>query len=204
MIKLYRLPRSTNVERVALALAHKGLPVESILVDPEDRSEVVRVSGQELVPVIDDGGTVVYDSMEIVRYLDERYPEKPLYPLGTARRAEVDLFIDWFNRVWKRPPNEIDREMSKPEPDTNRIERLGLAMKDALDLFERLLSGREHLMAEFSAADCAAFPFLKYALLGDGGSPYRFHQILAKYQPLGSDHPQLEAWIRRVDRHPRA
>ena len=87
MIKVYRLPRSTNVERVALALAHKGLPVESILVDPEDRSEVVRVSGQRLVPVIDDGGTVVHDSMKIVRYLDDRYPEKRLYPLDSARQA---------------------------------------------------------------------------------------------------------------------
>lgn len=68
VIRLYRAPFSTNVERVALALAHKGLAVESIIIDYSDRSEVERVSGQELVPVIEDNGTVVIDSMEIVRY----------------------------------------------------------------------------------------------------------------------------------------
>ncbi|CAA9514912.1 MAG: hypothetical protein AVDCRST_MAG45-2145 [uncultured Solirubrobacterales bacterium] len=80
MIRLYRAPFSTNVERVALALAHKEIAVESVVIDYSDRSEVERVSGQGLVPVIDDAGTVVVDSMEIVRYLEERYPDPPLYP----------------------------------------------------------------------------------------------------------------------------
>ena len=203
MIRLYRFPFSTNVERVALALAHKGLPVESVVIDPEDRSEVRRVSGQDLVPVIDDEGTIVFDSMEIVRYLEERYPDRPLYPQNPARRAEMLVFIDWFNRVWKRPPNEIEEELGKPAPDEARIAGLGRAMAEALDLFENLLAGRDYLMGEFSAADCAAFPFLKYALLWDEGDDELFHEILRDYQPLGPDHPRLEAWIRRVDERPR-
>ena len=40
MIRLYRAPFSTNVERVALALAHKELRVESVVIDYRDRSEV--------------------------------------------------------------------------------------------------------------------------------------------------------------------
>ncbi len=203
MIRLYRMPRSTNVERVALALAHKRLPVESVVIDPADRSAVRRVSGQDLVPVIEDGATVVQDSMEIVRYLEERYPDPPLYPRDPARRAEMLVFIDWFNRVWKRPPNEIEAELRKPGPDLSRVARLGAAMAGALDLFEAMLDGREHLMGEFSAADCCAFPFLKYGLLGDGGSPYLFHRILAERQPLGEARPRLAAWIRRVDHRPR-
>lgn len=203
MIRLYRFRFSTNVERVALALAHKGLPVESVLVDPADRTEVRRVSGQELVPVIDDDGTVVVDSMEIVRYLDERYPDKPLYPADAARRAEMLIFIDWFNRVWKRPPNEIEAEMGGSAPDHARIARLGRAITDALELFEGMLEGREHLMGEFSAADCCAFPFLKYAVIQEKGDEYLFHKILARYQTLGTTHPRLTAWIHRVDRRPR-
>jgi glutathione S-transferase len=203
MIRLYRFPLSTNVERVALALAHKGLRIESVLIDPADRAEVRRVSGQDLVPVIDDDGKVVYDSMEIVRYLEERYPDRPLYPRDPARRAEMLIFIDWFNRVWKRPPNDIEAEMGRPESDRARIARLGQAMTDALDLFEAMLSGRDYLMGEFSAADVAAFPFLKYALLRDDNDPYLFHKILVQYQPLGGDHPRLAEWIRRVDRRPR-
>ena len=204
MIRLYRFPLSTNVERVALALAHKGLNVQSIAVDPKDRTVVRGVSGQDLVPVIEDDGRVVSDSMEIVKYLEDRYPQAPLYPKERARRAEMLIFIDWFNRVWKRPPNEIEAEMGKPAPDAARIERLGRAMRGALDLFEGMLDGREYLMGPFSAADCAAFPFLKYAILPLGDDPYLFHKVLVDHQPLGSDHPRLADWIRRVDRHPRS
>lgn len=99
-LRLYRIPFSTNVERVALALAHKGLEVDSVVVESADRSEVVRVSGQELVPVLVDGETVVSDSTAILEHLEERFPDQPLYPTDPARRAELRLFIDWFNRVW--------------------------------------------------------------------------------------------------------
>jgi len=205
MIRLYRFPFSTNVERVAIAIAHKGLKAESVSIDPDDRTLVRKVSGQDLVPVIEDGGRIVFDSMEIVRYLEERYPDKALYPKDAARRSEMLIFIDWFNRVWKRPPNEIDEEMGKPKPDAARIARLGKAMTSALDLFEGMLSGRDHLMGEFSAADCAAFPFLKYASLPPAkGDDERFHRILMDHQPLGKSHARLEAWIRRVDQLPRA
>jgi glutathione S-transferase len=204
VIRLYTIPLSTNVERVSLALAHKGLAAETITVDPKDRSEVLRVSGQELVPVIDDDGKVVHDSTAIIRYLETRSPGKPLFPREAARRAEVELFLDWFDRVWKRPPNEIYLEMRKEAPDRSRIERLGRAMTDALDRFEALLDGRDHLMGDFSAADCIAFPFLKFSLLGNENDPYLFHEILVRHQPLGEDHPRLASWIRRVDGRPRA
>ena len=59
-MRLYRIPFSTNVERVALALAHKGLEVEPVDVDPNDRSPIVAVSGQSLVPVLEDEGRVVF------------------------------------------------------------------------------------------------------------------------------------------------
>ena len=204
MIRLYRAPFSTNVERVALALAHKGLEVESVVIDYSDRSEVERVSGQGLVPVIEDGGRVVVDSMEIVRYLEERHPEPPLYPAYPARRAEMQVFIEWFNRVWKGPPNELEAELGKPGPDRERIQALGAEMARWLDLFEQMLSGRDHLMGDFSAADCAAFPFLKYARGRDPADDELFHRILDDFQALGDDHPRLAAWIERVDRRPRA
>lgn len=204
MIRLYRAPFSTNVERVALALAHKEIAVESVVIDYSDRSEVERVSGQGLVPVIDDNGTIVVDSMEIVRYLDERYPDPPLYPADEARRAEMLIFIDWFNQVWKRPPNEIEAELGKADPDHGRIAALADEMAAALDRFEAMLAGRDHLMGKgFSAADCAAFPFLKYALFRDPADDELFHRILHEHQQLQETHPRLADWIRRVNARPR-
>jgi glutathione S-transferase len=205
--KLYRVYLSLNVERVALALAHKGLEAESIEVPYTDRTEVRKVSGQDLVPVlVEDDGTVVCDSMEIVRHLEERYPDTPrLYPADPARKAECLVFIDWFNRVWKRPPNEITAELEKPEGgrDPGRVERLGAAMQGYLGLFEQLLSGREYLLGEFTAADVAVYPFVRFAVHRPADDPYLFHKVLIEHQRPGKDHPRLVAWIARMDEKPR-
>jgi glutathione S-transferase len=203
-VRVYRIPFSTNVERVSLAAGHKSLEVDWVDVDPADRSEVERVSGQPLVPVLVEDGQVVVDSTEILRYLEARTPDPPLFPGEPSRRAAVDIFLDWFNGVWKRPPNEIEAERAKDAPDQDRITALGRELTAALDLFERLLDGRDYLFGAFSAADCAAFPFLKYALLYDERDTEEFHLILREFQPLGDNHPALEAWIRRVDERPRA
>jgi glutathione S-transferase len=77
-------------------------------------------------------------------------------------------------------------------------------MQAALSRFEALLAGREHLLGDgFSAADCAVFPFVKYALRRDPADDERFHRILEEHQQLGDDHPRLTAWIDRVDARPR-
>src|SRR5581483_12007282 len=106
-VRLYRIPFSTNVERVALALAYKGLDAEPVEVDPDDRSIVEEVSGQPLTPVLEVGDTVIADSPRILEWLEERHPDPPLYPRDAGRRAEAELLVDWFNRVWKGPPNLI-------------------------------------------------------------------------------------------------
>jgi glutathione S-transferase len=204
-LRLYRIPFSTNVERVALALAHKGIDVDWVDVDPDDRSEVVRVSGQELVPVLVEGDRVLSDSPVILEHLEERFPERPLYPADPARRAELRTFVDWFNRVWKRPPNLIVAEEGKAEPDRERIAELERRIADALPRFEDLLSGRDYLFGdELSAADVVAFPFLKYAVLWEDGDEERFHEVLRDAQQLDGRYPRLAAWIHRIDALPRA
>ena len=204
MLRLYRISHSTNAERVALA--HKGLEAESVWVDPGNRAEVRKVSGQALVPVLVDGEQVVVDSTRILEHLEERCPQRPLYPDDPAPRAEMQVFVDWFNRVWKVPPNAIVGELQKARPNEKRIAAWGAELRGRLDLFERLLEDRGHLLGEdFSAADCVAFPFLKYAALplADDDDEL-FHQVLRDYQPLGDAHQRLRSWIHRVDARPRA
>ena len=206
MIRLYRIPLSTNVERVSLALAHKGLAVEHVDVDPDDRSEVSRISGQERVPVIDDGGEVVADSTTIIRYLDERYPDRPLFPRDDPARAEVLLFCGWFDGFWKRAVLHglAEQFLFQPEPDEARVEKIVRAVRESHALLEGLLAGREYLFGDFSAADCLAFPFVKFAVLWDDEDKYRLHILLRDYQQLDGSHPRLREWIQRVDELPRA
>jgi len=141
--------------------------------------------------VIDDGGVVVSDSPAILRHLDERHPDPPLFPADSARRAELDVFLDWFDRVWKLAPNAI-------EADPSRTVELAAIMNGHLDLFEAMLGGRDHLMGDaFSAADCAAYPFLKYALARDPEDDEAFHVILDEHQSA-EGRPGLAEWITRV------
>ena len=205
MLRLYRARFSTNVERVALALAYKGLEVESVVITYDDRSAVVEASGQGLVPVLVDGDEVVPDSVRILRHLEARWPDPPLFPRDPARRAELAVFLDWFNRVWKLAPNAVEAELETEAPDVRRIEEHSAAMRASLDVFEDLLDGRDHLFGDaFSAADCATFPFLKYARLRDPEDDELFHRILEEQLALGGGYPRLAAWIERVDARPRA
>jgi glutathione S-transferase len=196
LVQVYRIPFSTNVERVALAAGHKGVEIEWIDVDTDDRAPVEAISGQGLVPVLVAGSEVVADSTAILDWLEEHFPEPPLQPRDPARRAEVRVFVDWFNRVWKRPPNAL---ADHGHDDSHAAEMLA-----ALEVFEALLAGRAYLFGDFGVADCIAFPFLKYASLGlADGDDDAFHRILVDYQPLSPDSP-LHSWSRRVDGHPRS
>jgi len=203
-IRLYRAAWSTNCERVGIALAYKGIDAQSILIEYSNRGPVEAVSGQGLVPVIEDAGEVVNDSVAIMRHLDQRQPDPPLFPAQPARRAELDVFIEWFERAYKTPPNAIEEELERPRPDQELVDRFSVEMRARLDLFERLLDGRDYLFGEFGAADCLAYPFLKYAAGRDPADAELFHVVLDEHQPLDDDQPRLAAWIDRVGERPRA
>jgi glutathione S-transferase len=205
VIRVWLIPFSTNVERVSLALGHKRVSAEPVMVDPDDRAEVGRVSGQELVPVADFDGQIVADSQAILRRSEELHPDPPLWPAAPSRRAELDVFIDWFNGVWKVAPNAIAAELERNARAPSPIDAHAADLRATLGTFETLLEGRPYLFGdELSAADCIAFPFLKYAAMRDPDDDELFHRVLEDYQPLDGAHPNLAAWIERVNGHPRA
>jgi glutathione S-transferase len=196
-MRLHEIPYSTNVERVQLALAHKGFDVEHVVHDEADRSAIEALSGQTLVPVLElDDGEVVVDSTRIIRRLEADHPEAPLWPRDPAKAAEVDVFADWFNRVWKVPPNRI--------ADGHGTDADHAELRDSPALFERLLRGRDHLLGdELTAADILAFPFLKYAEHLDPADTDPFHKALNDGMSLAAA-PRLRDWLGRVDALPRA
>ena len=80
--------------RARLALAHKGLAVETV---PWRFTEKERLafSGQGRVPVIVDGARVVADSWSIAVYLEESYPDRPSLFGGEAGRAHARFINAW-------------------------------------------------------------------------------------------------------------
>jgi glutathione S-transferase len=200
-MRLWQIPFSTNVERVALALAHKGQDAEPVVIDPDDRSGVIDLTGQPLVPVLEDEGAVIADSRAILAHLEERHPDPPLYPRERARREEVMVFLDWFDLVWKRPPNQIADALAAGEtPDP----AWGEALRSSLDRFENLLQGRDFLLSEtVGVADLAVYPFLRYGVRLEDGDSDGFHHVLVEYLGPELRHPRLRDWIARCDNLPR-
>ncbi len=202
---LYGIPFSTNVERVRLAAGAKGISLEHMSVDPADRSSVLAVSGQELVPVLVDDREVVADSRSILLYLEERWPAPAIFPVEPARCEELLTFADWFDLVWKVAPNRLAALTDAGGGESDEAVRLASALHDSLDRFEALLTGRDFLFGPFGAADCLAYPFLRYALHGSApGDVETFHSVLASSLRIDGGHPLLEGWIRRVGDLPQA
>jgi glutathione S-transferase len=203
VIRLYRARFSTNVERVTLALALKGVEgVDSVWIDYGDRSLVERVSGQPLVPVLDYDGEILAGSMDIVHEVERRHPAPRLYPDDPT---EVLAFIQWFDGTWKGPPNRIEAELGKEEPDQALIGEFERSMVESLDRFEHMLTDGDYLIGDtLTAADICAFPFLKFATLHDPDDGELFHLILRDRQRDGRARPRLAAWIERMDVLPRA
>ncbi|MEO7198016.1 MAG: glutathione S-transferase family protein [Solirubrobacterales bacterium] len=200
MIRVHRIPFSTNVERVALAAARKGMQIDWVDHDPADRSAVLELSGQELVPVAEFGTDVVRGSLRIVARLEVLQPEPRLYPTDPARAARARIFTAWFDRVWKGPPNALHDQTPAD------AEALRLRTREWTAWIADLLSdGSAYLDGEsLGIADVCAFPFLKYATIDpDPADEDSFHPHLADLLRQ-DEHPRLSEWIARVDAHPRA
>ena len=206
MIRVHRIPFSTNVERVALAAGLKGIEVEWVDHDPADRTALRELSGQDLVPVAEIEDEVVFDSMRIVERLELLAPDPPLYPAPRAERAGAQIFIEWFNEVWKGPPNELDEELREAEPDQASVEDLVGRIRGWTPLFEAMLTGRPFLGGDTpDARDVCAFPFLKYAVTPLPSEDHEsFHLALERSLKPADGYPLLHDWVRRADFLPRA
>jgi glutathione S-transferase len=83
--------------RTRFALAHKGLPVETLPWRFADKAAIA-FSGQDRVPVIRDGETVVSDSWAIAEYLEAQYPTPPLFG-GASAQAHARFINAWADAV---------------------------------------------------------------------------------------------------------
>ncbi len=95
MLKLYGYWRSTAAYRVRIVLALKDIEYENHSVHlvrnggEQHLSDYQQINPMQLVPTLVDGDLQLSESMAIVEYLEQKYPEKSLLPQDMAVRAKV-------------------------------------------------------------------------------------------------------------------
>jgi glutathione S-transferase len=81
--------------RIRYAFAHKGLEPEVIPTRFADVGRIRALSGQDLVPIVQDGDRIVHDSWAIACYLEDRYPDRPSLFGGEIAHGTARLVNHW-------------------------------------------------------------------------------------------------------------
>ena len=151
-MKLYDLELSGNGYRVRLLLSVLGLKHEVVTVNlmkGENREPwFLKLNPRGQVPTLDDGGTVVWDSMAILVYLARKYGgEKwlPIDPQGrTWPRSMPWLAGSSENRdpLWPRPRRRVICKFERPG---NLEEASATRRRKGLDVLEQRLAAHQWL-----------------------------------------------------------
>ena len=179
MITLYDADRCPYCARVRIVLGEKGLEYEVVPVDLDDRPAwIYEKNPLGKVPVLEEDGFVLAESAVINEYIDERWPEPPLWPADPADRAVGRLLVHRFDELG-RPYYALRRG------DEGARERLDAQLAALAARLERqpFLSGRE-----FGLADVAYVPWILRAR-------DRMDVSLAPF-------PTLVDWVERLSERP--
>jgi glutathione S-transferase len=98
-VKLYDAARCPYCARVRIVLAEKRIEYDTIEIDLGDRPQsIYDLNPSGKVPVLDDG-FVLPESVVIMEYLEEQYPQPPLLPADPRGRAESRLLVHRFDEL---------------------------------------------------------------------------------------------------------
>lgn len=131
-IVLHQWEISPFCQKAARSLRHKGLSYEVVNYNGLKAMLAARLSPAGKLPVVDFDGHRVQDSTRIARYLDEHYPEPPLYPADPQQRAQVELWEDYADELlyWYEvylrvnDPDALDQAVALSMEGRPAVERL--------------------------------------------------------------------------------
>jgi glutathione S-transferase len=193
--------------RARFALAHKGLPVETLPWRFNDKAAIA-FSGQGRVPVIRDGETVVSDSWAIAEYLEEHVPAPALFGSATSR-AHARFINAWADSVMlggiaRLIVSDIYHVIDAGDRDyfrQSREARFGMTL-------EAVQAGRESRVEDFRATTLLPLRLVlgKQPWLGGAAPSYAdciiagtlmWPRCCSRFAVLADDDP-IAAWFERM------
>jgi len=148
-----------------LALAHHEIPFEEVVIPlygPGSKEAILGHSPAGKVPVLRDGGTTVWDTLAILEYLAERFPDWQLWPRDPARRALARSVSAEMHSGFAALRNTLPMDVLAHEPDRPRdaateadIARIAAIWRQCR---EAAGAAGPFLFGAFGAADCMYAP----------------------------------------------
>lgn len=156
VITLYSGSHDLYSHRTRIVLAEKGVGVDIIEVDIDNRpEELLELNPYGTVPTLVDRDLVLYRSQIIMEYLDERFPHPPLLPVYPVARAKSRLMIARIDKDWYSLVDKIlfgGDDMA----DTAR-KQLQESLLAVAPVFQ---NSKYFLSEEFSLIDCCIAPIM--------------------------------------------
>ena len=195
--------------RVLLALEAKGLAYESRLLEfskGDNRTPAyLALNPRGQVPVLRDGGYVVYESIAILAYLESKYPEPPLFGATPEETGTIWRAVCEATAYLEQPVDAFILPIYRGQLQDPAIERAVRAtlppIQAELARLEATLRDRDWLAtSRLSAADIAVFPFIQ-SLLRAAGKPAAA-ALDHGLTPFETRYPRIAAWLARVEAMP--
>ena len=198
MIKLYDFKSSPNCQRVKIVLAEKNLPYDIAPIDlrahEQKTPEYLKLNPYGKVPVLTDDATVLYESLIINEYLDEKYPNPPLMPMDPAKRAKARILVDYGMAHFDAPYQRLRMELMKDAQEQNQqvIAPAKAELKKLLQRLEDEIGEQQYLLGDFSLVDADLLPRFT-RLEGFGVLPDPSLPRLGKYLERVKTRPSVRA-----------
>ncbi len=165
-----------------ILMKHFGIPFEETVIPmarPETRAEILKFSPTGKCPCLIDGEIVVWESLAILEYLAERFPDMPVWPRGRQARALARALSSEMHAGFQALRRDCPTQFLRPArrialaPDVvDDVARIEAAWAGARAKFG---ADGPFLFGEFSAADAMFAPvvnrFHTYDI--DVGAPAR-------------------------------
>ena len=200
MIKLYDFKSSPNCQRVKVVLAEKNLPYEIVPVDltkkEQKNADYLKMNPYGKVPVLTDDNTVLYESLIINEYLEEKYPATSLLPKEPAKKAKARILTDYGMAHFDSPYQKLRMELTKEAKEQSQptIDGAKAELKKLLQRFEEELGEQQYLLGDFSLVDANLIPRFT-RLEGFGILPDPSLPRLGKYMERMKARPSVKALL---------
>lgn len=150
--------------RVRIVLAEKGVAVDVIDVDPDNKpEELADLNPYNALPTLVDRELVLYEANIMMEYLDERFPHPPLLPVYPVARAQSRLMMHRIQKDWC---DFVDTILLDKDPAA--VEQARKEFRESLIVTAPIFNEKPYFMSEeFTIVDCCVAPLLwRLPLLG--------------------------------------